>query len=292
MKQIANLLLFPALALAMAGAVAAEVSQVKPPSPPPPWTAAAFMAMHNADALPAYAAAHTEPTTLVWRLHSREAGVSQESQVQSLTLTPGRSPYSTTSRVVQSDTTGPLWCFETTAARFEDGSWRFSGGLFDPTCKTQLAEQREFAADGSSQTFHGRMGNGVAISVQLLARRFALPANFVWIDVGVDQNLKALSPAGMQLLGPMGAYLRLQSKLEPGDTREPLAVDVMTTADGADRARIKARLLFGTSEQLLAEPQIVTRWGEPARLVWEDKATGRRVEVKLTPHRSLRKPPR
>ncbi|RZL32948.1 MAG: hypothetical protein EOP35_19015 [Rubrivivax sp.] len=83
----------------------------------------------------------------------------------------------------------------------------------------------------------------------------------------------------------------MQASPQPGDAREALAIDLVTTPEGADRARIKARLLLGNPERLLAEPMIVTRWDEPARLVWEDPATGRRVELRLTPHRNPPKLP-
>jgi hypothetical protein len=280
MNQIAKLMVFKALVLAVAGAPAAAT-----PSQPTPWAVAAFGAMRDADALPANAGDQPAPTTLVWRLQSREAGVAFESQVQSMTLMPGRSPGGTVSRHVQSDATGPQWCFETTGTRLSDGSWRFSGRLLDAQCKTPLAEPQHVVADGSSHGFSGRLANGKGIAVELLARRFALPHNFVWVDVGIDHNLKATAPTGLRLLGPLGKRLRVESRPAPADTRQALNIELVTTAEGGDRARIKARLLLGEPERLLAEPQVVTRWDEAARLTWEDPATGRRVELKLTPHR-------
>ncbi|MGQ3092821.1 MAG: hypothetical protein ACT6RP_05175 [Roseateles sp.] len=276
-------MVFQALALATAGALAAAAA---PPSQPTPWAAAAFGAMRDADTLPADAGDQPAPTTLVWRLQSREAGVAFESQVQSMTLMPGRAPGGTTSRHVHSDATGPLWCFETTGTRFGDGSWGFSGRLLDARCQSLLAEPRHVIADGTSHGFHGRLANGKAIAIELLARRFALPPNFIWIDVGIDQTPNATAPAGLRLLGPLGERLRVESGPAPADMRQALTVELVTTAEGGDHARIKVRLLLGEPARLLAEPQVVTRWGEPARLAWADPATGRRVELRLTPHRS------
>lgn len=289
MSQIAKSVLYQTLALTTAGTMCAAAA---PPVPPAPWATAAFGAMRDAEAVPADAGDQPAPTTLVWRLHSHEAGVAFESQVQSMTLMPGRSPGGTMSRHVQSDAAGPLWCFETAGTRFDDGSWRFSGRLLDAQCKVPLAKPRDVIADGSSHDFRGRLANGKAVAIELLARRFALPANFVWIDVGIEHNLQAFAPAGLRVLGPIGERMRMQARPEPGDAREALTVDLVTTPEGVDRARIKARLLLGETERLLAEPLIVTRWDEPARLVWEDATTGRRVELRLTPHRNHLKPPK
>ena len=84
----------------------------------------------------------------------------------------------------------------------------------------------------------------------------------------------------------MGERLQIGSTPAPNEAGEPLTVDLVTTEEGADQARIKARLFQGAPARLLAEPEVITRWDEQARILWADPASGQRIEVRVIPHRA------
>lgn len=272
-----------ALLLMTAGGVSAAAALQGPQR-------ASETASAEADALPADAPYGAAPHMLRWQLTVREAGRVAHESAQSLVLMPGQSPAGATSRHVEKNATGPLWCFETAGNRFADGSWRFSGRLLDAQCKDFLAEPREIKADGSALAFRGRLADGTPVAVELSARRHALPRNMVWLDVGISHNLRAEAPAGLRLLGPLGERLRVQAHPQSGPAADMLAVEIITTAEGEDLARIQARLLLGEPARVLAEPQLVTRWDMPAKLRWQDPASEQQVELAITPHRRIAQP--
>jgi beta-lactamase regulating signal transducer with metallopeptidase domain len=239
---------------------------------------------------PALDAAPDEPSMLRWRLQSRENGQLVERSTRSTVLMHGPGPGGQTLKHVEKLNGVALWCMELGGDRFNDGSWRFTGRLMDAQCKEFLAAPRELRPDGSVHRFDGRLADGGPLEIELSAMRFPLPADMVWVDIGIDHNLKAVSSAGMRLLGKQGAAMRIESRPQPGDDRQTLAVEITVLAEGASQARVKARLLLGEQRLLLGQPEIVTTWGTPATVVWEDPANGQRVSLRLNPHRAYRKP--
>ncbi|MFT7774730.1 M56 family metallopeptidase [Roseateles sp.] len=272
-----------ALVLATAGAVSATAA-TQSGGKPPNWLE------QLADPLPADLGDHPEPTILRWRMVAREGNGSMRHSTKSMPLMPGHLPASTKSRYVESNKSGPQWCLEVTGTRSADGSWRSIGQLLDSSCRQALDEPAPLAADGSVRTFNGRLPDGRPLVVELSAERFALPPQMVWVDVGIDHNLTAVSSPGMRLLGEQGTRMSIQTHPKPEDKAEALAVDIVVTTEGDDRARLKTRLLVGEPRRLLAEPEVVTRWGEPATIIWQDPAGEQRVELRLTPYHGNGKP--
>ncbi|WP_422012874.1 M56 family metallopeptidase [Roseateles sp.] len=271
------------LVLATAGMVSATAA-VQPGAKPSPDD------FSEADALPADVGDVEALTMLNWRLQSREGDAAPQNHTGKLLLRPGRSPGGMQSRYVEKSPDGPLWCFETVGTRFEDGSWRFSGRLMDGQCKVFLADPQNFPADGMPHTFNARLPDGKPLSVDISGRRFALPATMAWVDVNLDHNLNIKTAPVLWLMGPLGERMRMQARPPTGEPGEPLAMELIMTDEGGGRARVKSRLLLGEPERLLAEPQVVTRWNEPATIRWQDPASGQRVEVTFTPHRNAAKP--
>ncbi len=269
------------LVLALAGTVSAGTALQQPAKTS--W----LLAPKDSEALPAQAAYGDEPSTLRWRLKSREDGALKDNSVQAMTLMPGKSPGGVTSRSIVTGPSGPLWCFETFGTRFRDGTWRFGGRLLDAECKAFLTDPKDLAPDGSAHAFQGRLPDGTALDVEVSALRFALPPGLVWLDIGLQHNLQLQSPVGMRLMGTLGERMSVQANPKPGDPGDQLAVEVLTTAEGdGSLARVQTRLMLGQPRRLLAEPQLVTRWDESATVRWQDPASERYVEVTITPHRS------
>ncbi len=227
----------------------------------------------------------TLPTTLRWRARG-QVGSEAPTDLDGLQmLMPGQSPAGISTRHQMRGAASPLWCLEMASHRFEDGSWRFEGRLLDAACKQLLGETQTLTPDGREFTLRGQLPDGRPVALTLNAQRRALGADQVLLGMSLEQAPGLAQARWLSLLGTLGQRMSIQSGPDAERPEQTLTLEFTTAPTPQGQARIAARLRQG--ERVLASPQLITPWSQPARIEWQDDADAtRRIALTLTPYRA------